>query len=317
LNTYSSLITSFLQEMKHYLLAIIGLLPLTTLAQQRSPSPPVPPADTLYFDRDWAPTSIPEDRTYARLIRHDSEGRPTGIVRDFYYPSWKKQWEGKLLSEAPEVATGLCTFWYESGKLKARGTYSQGRRGSDYQEWQPNGTLVSCRLKAVEALPTETAELHSYLHSGGSQHVFTVNLPPNTSSVVYRFDIRDVGQPLITWNSIKTLASLATLDATTMLTTCLSVMQSETRQLAKPTKPTQCHYFITTDPNQANKFLQSKGTIPATGNNLYANQNTMNEIRPINGLAGAQQLYICVNNDNYQAAATATVSATAFVSSCK
>jgi hypothetical protein len=303
--------------MKHYLLAIIGLLPLTAQAQQRPPSPPVPPADTLYFDRDWASTSIPEDRTYARLIRHDSEGRPTGIVRDFYYPSWKKQWEGKLLSEAPEVPTGLCTFWYESGKLKARGTYSQGRPGSDYQEWQPTGTLITCKLKSFEALPIETAELHPYMHQGGSQHVFYVNLPENTASAIYRLDIRDIGQPMVSWNNIMTVAKLTALPSGLgLLQAYVGAMQRDAQNLAAATRPTQCHYFVTTDINQAKNFYTTKGKIPESGF-LYATSNTMNEVRPLANLNGARQLFICVNNNNMQTPAIAKVSITAFVKECK
>lgn len=114
-----------------------------------------------------------------------------------------------------------------------------------------------------------------------------------------------------------TVANIATLDASSLLTTCVSAMQAESNGLPKPNKPTQCHYFITTDVGQVNSFLQNKGTIPSDGNNLYMNNNTVSEVRPLTGLAGAQQVFICVNNDNYQTAATAAVSATAFVSVCK
>lgn len=302
--------------MKQYLLCIIGLLPPTARAQQRLPSPPVPPADTLFFDRDWARTSIPEDRTYARLIRHGSDGHPTGIVRDFYYPSWKKQWEGKLLSEDPEVATGLCTFWYENGKLKARGTYSQGRPGSDYQEWQPTGALVTCKMKTFEVLPIETAELHPYLHSGGSQHVFSVNLPENTVSAIYRLDIRDIGQPMVNWNNITTLAKLSALPGPGLLQACVNAMQNEAQNLTAATKPTQCHYFVTTDIYQAKNFYLTQGKIP-DGEFLHATSNTVNEVRPLANLSGARQLFICINNNNIQTRAIAKVSVTAFVKQCK
>jgi len=86
-------------------------------AQRKVTPPPIPPADTAYFDRDWERTTLPEDRSYARIARHAKDGKTIGTVRDFYYPSWKKQWEGKLTREQPDQPHGLCTNWYEAGGL--------------------------------------------------------------------------------------------------------------------------------------------------------------------------------------------------------
>jgi hypothetical protein len=302
--------------MNCYLLAALSLFPLAALAQPRTSSKPIPPADTLYFDQDWVRTDIPEDRKYARLIRHGADGQPNGTVRDFYYPSWKKQWEGKLLSEDPEVATGLCTFWYETGKLKARGTYARGQALSDYQEWRPDGLPVKCSTKLVDALPTEQAQLHSQTHIGGSQHIFYAVLPPGTTSILYRFDIRDEGQPPISWNSAMALAKSAVPGVST-LEAAMSALQAQAKAQRAPTISTQCHYFLTTDRSQAEAFLSTKGGMPASNACLYSNSSTQQEVRPLAIPTGARQVYFCVNNDNFQTAAIAKLSVTAVVKECK
>jgi hypothetical protein len=307
--------------MYRYLLFMMGLMPLTTLAQQKltlkpiAPKPAIP-ADTVYFDQDWAHTDVPEDRKYARLIRHGTDGLPTGTVRDFYYPSWKKQWEGKLVSEDPEQANGLCIFWYETGKMKARGTYARGQALSDYQEWRPDGLPVKCSTKLVDALPTEQAQLHSQTHIGGSQHVFYAVLPPGTTNILYRFDIRDEGQPPISWNSAVALVK-SSVPGASALDLAMSALQSQAGNQSAPLKSTQCHYFLTTDRSQAEAFLSTKGGMPESTACLYTNSSTQREVRPLAIPTGARQVYFCVNNDNFQTAAIAKLSVTAVVKECK
>lgn len=302
--------------MNRYLLVALSLLPLTTLAQSKTAPKPTIPADTLYFDQDWARTEVTEDRKYARLIRHDANGQPTGTVRDYYLPSWKKQWEGKLVSEDPEVASGLCTFWYETGKMKARGTYARGQALSDYQEWRPDGTPVKCNTKVVDALPTEQAQLHSQTYVGGSQHVFYAVLPPGTTNILYRFDIRDEGEPPISWNSAVALVK-SSVPGASVLDMAMAAMQSQSSHQSTPLKSTQCHYFITTDRSQAEAFLRTKGGMPEGNSCLYATRSTQREVRPLAIPANARQVYFCVNNDNFQTAAVAKLSVTAVVKECK
>ena len=308
--------------MYRYLLFVLGLLPLTAFAQQKpasspkaTPTKPVIPADTIYFDQDWARTDIPEDCKFARLIRHDADGQPTGTVHDYYLPSWKKQWEGKLLSEDPEVASGLCTFWHENGKMKTRGTYVRGEAQSDYQEWRPDGLPVKCKTRLAEALPMEEAQLHSYLHPGGSQHVFYAALPANTTSAIYRIDIRDETQPPVSWNSALMLAAVPS--GMNLLSLGAAALQAEANQQKPPTASTQCHYFVTTDRDQAQAFLQSQGKMPDANDCLFLTSSTQHEIRPVAIAGGQRQLYICVNNDNLQTAAIAKLSVTAVVKECK
>ena len=303
--------------MNRYLLVALGLFPLTTLAQTKTAPKPVIPADTLYFDQDWVRTDIPDDRRYARLIRHGSDGLPTGTVRDYYLPAWKKQWEGKLVSEDPELASGLCTFWYENGKLKARGTYARGQALSDYQQWRPDGLPVKCRSQLVEALPSEQSQIHSSSHGREMPHVFQAVLPPGTTSLLYRFDIRDEDQPLISWNSVATLAVGSMVSGAGLLEMGLKAMRTDARQQPSPTVSTQCHYFITTSATAAGDFQQSEGETPDAATYLYQTSSTQHEIRPLTVPPGTRRVFFCVKNDNTFTAAIATLSVTAIVQECK
>ena len=236
-------------------------------------------------------------------------------MRDYYLPSWKKQWEGKLLSEDPEVAHGICTFWYENGKMKARATYVRGQAQSDYQEWRSDGTPFKCKTKLVEALPMAQAQLHSYYDPGGSQHVFYAELPANTTSAIYRIDIRDESQPPISWNSALTLAAVPS--GISLMSLGATALQAEANQQKVPTISTQCHYFVTTDRDQAQAFLKTQGKMPDASECLFLTRSTQHEVRPVTIAEGQRQLYICVNNDNLQTAAIARLSVTAVVKECK
>lgn len=96
---------------KIYLLAVgLAFMNLTVVAQRPKPAAvSLPPADTVYFDRDWARTETLEEVAYARIAHRTPDGKSVGTVRDYFYPSWKKQGEGKLLSESP-----MC--WPESAR---------------------------------------------------------------------------------------------------------------------------------------------------------------------------------------------------------
>jgi len=103
------------------------LICLPALAQRPKPaSVSLPPADTVYFDRDWERTETLEEVAYARIAHHDAAGKTMGTVRDYFYPAWKKQWEGKMATEGPDKAMGLCCGWHENGQVSFRGTYVNG-----------------------------------------------------------------------------------------------------------------------------------------------------------------------------------------------
>src|SRR5690606_34278005 len=99
------------------------LLFFTQANSQSSNTKVIYKTDTIYYDQDWEKTSVKEDYKFARIIKRTLDRKPYGTVCDYYYPSWKKQWEGKLISENPDIAQGFCTFWFPNGQIQSSGTY--------------------------------------------------------------------------------------------------------------------------------------------------------------------------------------------------
>lgn len=301
------------------LVALLISLPTVTLAQTKKPVALLLPApDTVYFDQDWERTTLPEDRVFARIARHTADGKTVGTVRDYFYSSWKKQWEGKLAQEQPDLPQGLCTGWYESGQINFRGTYIQGQQQSDFKSWGEDGHLIACSYSYKEALPLSKSKLHSYYNSGSSQQVFPIDLPLNTAGIVYRLDIRDEGEPPISWNTAIALGAAYMNPAATVTSLLATGSQSLNIQTktAAPLVSTKCHWYIVADEAAARQFLDTKGSIIGKpcyrqGNNICA------ETREITIAAGTRRLYVCINNDNETTAATATLSVSALVQTCK
>ncbi|WP_310391795.1 hypothetical protein [Hymenobacter sp.] len=305
---------------KHLLtITALLLLPQVTIAQaKKAVVPPLPAPDTVYFDRDWERTTLPEDRVFARIARHDSEGKTAGTVRDYFYPSWKKQWEGKLVQEQPDLPQGLCIGWYESGQMNFRGTYTRGQQQGDFKSWGEDGHLITCSYAYQEALPLSKSKLHSYYNSGSSRQVFPVDLPANTAGVVYRLDIRDEGQLPISGSTAMALGAAYMNPIATATSLLATGSQSLAGQAATagPPASTKCHWYIVPDEAAARQFLDTKGSI--TGKPCYRQGNNIcAETREIAVAAGTRRLYICINNDNETTAATATLSVSALVQTCK
>jgi len=79
---------------------------------------------TIYLDRDKEETFKPEDASFVRSINY-LNGVPSGMVRDYYYPSNKLQWDGKLASSNPDLKQGTCFIYDKTGKKAPRGYLSE------------------------------------------------------------------------------------------------------------------------------------------------------------------------------------------------
>ena len=68
--------------------------------------------EKIYYDKEWQVTQSPAKAEYYRLITFDTNGKPLGIVKD-YYITGELQWEGKMLFvDKPITATHLSlSFW--------------------------------------------------------------------------------------------------------------------------------------------------------------------------------------------------------------
>ncbi|GGK73761.1 toxin-antitoxin system YwqK family antitoxin [Rufibacter glacialis] len=303
--------------MKPFLLLVILLIFTFTLQAQKSNTKQIIPltTDTVYFDQDWERTHLREDIKYARIIKRTVEGVPYGTVRNFYYPSWKKQWEGKLLSEDPDVPFGLCTSWYPNGKVKSIATYKDGEAQEDIRMWHENGTKITCTYKFIDALPLTRAKLHSFFNPGSSRKVISIDLPANAHGIVFKIDLRDEGEPAVDWATASTLASLSMLGGANDF--LFSGAKALSRASSNQTRSTTCHYFITTSLEDANHFERTKGEIPDKNSSIWKAKNVPQDTRQLSIPKDAKTLYFCINNDNLQTSAEATLSVSVLQKQCK
>ena len=303
----------------YFATAVFSVFSISAKAQRPRPAATsLPPADTVYFDRDWTRTETLEEVAYARIARRTPEGKTIGTVRDYYYPTWKKQGEGKLVGENPDVPNGLCTGWYENGKMSFHGTFVNGQRQADFQSWAAAGKEVKCRNIMRDALPLSKAAIHCSTCMYSSRKVFEVDVPDGTVGITYKLDIRDEGQPAVTWSTAIGLAGAMTNPATgtmALLTMAATVLTKQEKGEA-PSVSTKCHWYITADAEAAQQFLDTKGHITKPGVCYREEENTTAETRPLTLTPGISKLYVCVNNDNIRSDATATLSVTALVKAC-
>lgn len=95
-----------------------------------------------YFGSDWKKTTKNKASFY-RVISYGSDGKPSGIVRD-YYSSGQLQWEGKILlfdnTEQP-LYDGWCNWFYQNGKRSRASYFRAGKLNSTTYFWDENGIL--------------------------------------------------------------------------------------------------------------------------------------------------------------------------------
>lgn len=296
---------------------LLGMLPAVALAQRPTPAPP---ADTVFFDQDWVRTTILSDAHYVRLVRHGADGQPVGTVRDFYYPSWKKQGEGKLLREAPDVQSGLCLGWHENGQPAFRGTFVQGVAQGDLQQWNAQGKVVTCGWEPKEVFtPASPTTLLARLSPGQSSTVYTVTIPAGLDGLFYALDIRDAKAPTISIENAVALSVMAlkyyTGDQAGAAALAVNKLTARLQAVAAPAAypPTKCRYLITTDAKVAQFYQTHKGLITAPG--LIANRPSVAALVAIP--PGCRQFYVCISNDNYQAPAIAQLTVKGVVHRCQ
>ncbi|MCB2380317.1 hypothetical protein LGH70_22185 [Hymenobacter sp. BT635] len=301
----------------YFLQFLLLISTVTALAQRPKPAAvSLPPADTVYFDRDWERTETLEEVAYARIARHDAAGKTVGTVRDYFYPSWQKQWEGKMVKEHPDVPSGLCTGWHENGKLSFRGTYVNGAQQADFRSWHEDGREIKCTYAVEDALPLSSAEIHCSNCMHLSRKVFEVDVPEGTVGIVYKLDIRDGHQPA-SWSTALSMAAALSNPATGTVALLSMAASTLSKQDTKPpTTSTKCHWYITTSPAAMEQFLATKGSITIPNSCLRMETNTPQETRPMSLPPGTRRFFVCVNNDNYTTDATATLSVTALVKAC-
>lgn len=78
-----------------------------------------------YFDKDWKPTTK-ENATYYRLAKYNKNGKPIGLVKDYYVSTETLQGQSHLLFENPDVLDGELVTYFENGSLQSKAYYKKG-----------------------------------------------------------------------------------------------------------------------------------------------------------------------------------------------
>lgn len=78
-----------------------------------------------YFDKDWKATTK-ENATYYRLAKYNKNGKPLGLVKDYYVSTGTLQGQSHLLSENPDVLDGELVTYFENGALQSKAYYKKG-----------------------------------------------------------------------------------------------------------------------------------------------------------------------------------------------
>jgi len=97
-----------------------------------------------YFTADWKKTKNKDKASYYRSITYTSDGKPSGVVTD-YYMSGQIQWKGVILSidnKGTEMRNGWCTWFYPNGQFQQQSFYLRGKLDSTTYYWNEQGDLT-------------------------------------------------------------------------------------------------------------------------------------------------------------------------------
>jgi hypothetical protein len=302
--------------------------PLTWAAQQRKTVPPMASfyCDITYFD---ATDQVISDTLLAltdtkriQCIRRDrATNAPVGLTRQVYWPSLRSAAEGKLtIFDGEEKPIGPWTFWYDHAPSAANKRLqveydAQGQAiASTRQQWQE--IKPGCKYILENVLPTATSKLTCQYCSGSSRAIFPVDVPADALGIVFKFDIRDESEGVVSFQNIAGIAAAFTVGGP--LAALSSYANAWRSTGATPTISTRCSYFITTDGEAAQQWYASKGThLPDPTTIFYApTGNITNETRPLPLSSPLRQLYVCVQNNNVHTDALTTVSIAAMRQHC-
>ncbi|MDF7815442.1 DUF1036 domain-containing protein [Hymenobacter sp. YC55] len=208
----------------------------------------------VYLDRDKEEVLKPDQATYMRRINYQ-QGVPTGLVRDYYWPSNKLQWDGKLQSEHPAMPQGTCITYDESGRKREELVYQNGRATGPVRRWDAAGkeVITTKKYRTIKVLEPQQGYLVSYYNPGNSRTVIPVQLPPNTVSWYYEFTaFRNEAQLQAARAQFKLVSELSRLvDNTGTLTLALNA-------LSTPPGGSICNVYLLGNTQQTDLFQAKK-----------------------------------------------------------
>jgi S1-C subfamily serine protease/antitoxin component YwqK of YwqJK toxin-antitoxin module len=96
----------------------------------------------LSKDRKQCDSSI---AFYYRLVNYDANGKPEGMVKQFYI-NGEPEWEGQFykynkMNQAENAYQGPCTWFYPNGKKKRSSYYQKGVQNGPATGWYDSGKL--------------------------------------------------------------------------------------------------------------------------------------------------------------------------------
>lgn len=132
--------------MKKYLFfSIIFLLFLCTSASSQIKL-------VRYFDKDWKPCGK-EVSSFYRILYKDAKGKIVGITKDFY-KNGKLQWQGKLISENPDLNDSTCVWYFANGKPESITHFKNGIKHGWDIDYFSDGFIDSTYYENDNAIST-------------------------------------------------------------------------------------------------------------------------------------------------------------------
>jgi beta-lactamase superfamily II metal-dependent hydrolase len=263
--------------------------------------------DTIYFDQDWKITNYLEDAKFARIAKRDPQRQIVGTVRDYYLPNWKIQFEGKVIGENPDIPVGVCTWYYENGQIQLKATYENGKASADIVQYNENGTKIECKDTVIEIFPIEQTKLHSKYNSGSSRKVYTIDVS-KFKNITIQYRIEDEkGSSLIDFGT-----SLMALYSGGYTSSLMAYSKTPISQKGS-TKNT---FFITTNRDVAQNFINTKGTINNIGI-IHFSENSINETKSFVIAPNVKYIYIGVQNNNSLTSAVSSLEVVGMEKVCK
>ncbi|MEJ8802812.1 DUF1036 domain-containing protein [Pontibacter sp. H249] len=209
---------------------------------------------TLYLDRDKEEVKQVQDAAFIRKITYQ-KGVPSGLVRDYYAKANVLQWDGKLVSERPDVRQGTCITYNEQGQKVEEAIYKEGQLAGSVRRWGDDGKEILRKMtyRTVTVLEPQVGYLVSYYNPGNSRTLIPVTLPENTVRWYYEFTAyRNKADVEAVRNTFQLASELSIfIDQTGFL-------KLATAALTPPVGGDICNVYLIEDELQAKIFMQKQ-----------------------------------------------------------
>ncbi|MBB6609689.1 DUF1036 domain-containing protein [Pontibacter sp. Tf4] len=213
---------------------------------------------TVYLDRDKEEVQQQQDAAFIRNVTYQN-GKPIGLVRDYYANSNMLQWDGKLLKEHPEVRQGTSITYDEKGQKIEEAVYHEGKIVGNVRRWDINGKEINIRkvYKTVTVIPPHEGYLFSYYNSQPSRTFIPIKLPDNTLEWYYEFiAFRNKAELQAAQDKFKLASEL------TLLIDQSGILKLTTDFLTAPPGGDVCNVYLFDSKAKVNHFMQKQNPNP-------------------------------------------------------